>query len=108
MNIRETQSGAALVLALSGKLDGFSAPALEAQITRLLSEAVKRIVFDCSGLEYISSGGLRVFLATAKQLQTSGGRCGFAALSPEVQKMFHLSNFLELLEIHNTVADACL
>ena len=107
MNIRETRSGAVVVLALSGKLDSFSAPELEAQIARLLSEGVKRIVFDCAEVKYISSNGLRVFLATAKQLQTTGGRCGFAALSPEVEKVFRLSNFLGLLEIHNTVADAC-
>jgi anti-anti-sigma factor len=106
MTIREARSGSVVVLALSGKLDGSSAPALEAQITRLLSESVKRVVFDCSGVEYISSAGLRVFLASARQLQTAGGRCGFAALSPEVRDIFRLSNFLELLEIHNSVADA--
>jgi anti-anti-sigma factor len=106
MNISEARTGAVVVLAISGKLDGFSAPALEAQITRLLSESVRRIVFDCSGLEYISSAGLRVFLTTARQLQATGGRCGFAALSPEVRNMFRLSNFDELLEIHDTLADA--
>lgn len=107
MNIRETRSGAVVVLALSGKLDSFSAPELGAQITRLVSEGVKRIVFDCTEVKYISSNGLRLFLSIAKQLQTTGGRCGFTALSPEVEKMFRLTNFLGLLEVHNTVADAC-
>ena len=107
MNICETRSGTVVVLAISGKLDGFSAPALEAYTTRLLADGAKRIVFDCSGLEYVSSAGLRVFLTTAKQLQTAGGRCGFAALSPAAREIFRLSCFLELLEIHNTVADAC-
>jgi hypothetical protein len=32
MNILEARSGAVVELAISGKLDGFSAPALEAQI----------------------------------------------------------------------------
>jgi anti-anti-sigma factor len=108
MDIREAQSGAVLVLAISGKLDGLSAPALEARIARLLPEGVQRIVIDCSGLEYISSAGLRIFLATARHLQTAGGRCGFAALSPQVKNVFQLSNFLELLEVHDTVANACL
>lgn len=107
MNVRESRSGAVVVLTLSGKLDGFSAPALEVQITRILSEGVKHVVFDCSGLEYISSAGLRVFLVAARQLQASGGRCGFAALSPEVHAVFRLTNFLQLLEVHSTVADAC-
>ena len=107
MNISETRFGAVVVLAISGKLDSVTAPALEAQTSCLVSEGAKRIVIDCSGLNYISSAGLRVFLVMAKQLQMAGGRCGFAALSSEVREVFRLSGFLELLEIHNTVADAC-
>jgi anti-anti-sigma factor len=107
MDIRETRSGAVVVLAISGKLDAFSAPTLEEQTGRLLSEGVKRIVFDCSAMQYVSSAGLRTFLATAKQLQTAGGRCGFAALSPEMRDVFRVSGFLDLLEIHESVADAC-
>ena len=60
-----------------------------------------------SGLDYISSAGLRVFLATARLMQSAGGHCGFAALSPQVRDVFRLSGFLELFEIHPTVADAC-
>jgi anti-anti-sigma factor len=72
-----------------------------------VAEGAKVLILDFAELDYISSAGLRVFLATAKQLQTAGGRCGFAALSPETQRIFRLSNFLELLEIHPTVAEAC-
>ena len=107
MNTRETRSGELVVLALDGKLDGLSAPTLETQITRLRSEGAQRIVFDCAGLQYISSAGLRVFLGVAKQLQAVGGRCGFAALTPAVREIFRISGFLELLEVHATVADAC-
>ena len=107
MNISETLCGAVTVLAINGKLDGFSSPGLETEINRLISQKVQRVVFDCSGIEYLSSAGLRVFLATARRLQAYGGRCGFAALSAETQKIFRLTNCFEVLEIHNTVADAC-
>ncbi len=107
MDIREARSGSVVVLALSGRLDALSSPALQSHVIRLLSEGVKRVVFDCSGLEYVSSAGLRVFLIAAKQLQAASGRCGFASLSPHVRNTFLLSNFFELLEIHDTVADAC-
>lgn len=107
MDIRKTRSNEVVVVAIGGKLDGLSAPSMEAQAARLLDEGVKRIVFDCSRLEYISSAGLRAFLATAKQFQTAGGRCGFAALSPETREIFGVTGFLKLFEIHDTVADAC-
>ncbi len=108
MSIREVRAGGVIVLAVNGRLDSFTAPAFEAEISRALSEGAKRIVFDCSGLEYISSTGLRLFLGAAKQMQTAGGRCSFAALSPQTERMFQLSNFFDLFEVYDTVADACL
>ena len=107
MNLRETRSGAVTVLTLSGRLDGVSAPTVEAHASQLVAGGVKRLVVDCSELSYISSAGLRVFIATAKQMQSLGGRCGFAALSPAARQIFQLSGLLELLEVHDTLADAC-
>jgi anti-anti-sigma factor len=64
------------------------------------------MVFDCSGIEYASSAGLRVFLSAAKKLKTAGGRCGFASLTPTLREIFKISGFVDVLEIHDTVESA--
>ena len=93
-------------LVLRGRLDGISAPAVEQKVATLLASGATRMVFDCSGIEYASSAGLRVFLSAAKKLKTAGGRCGFAALTPPLREIFEISGFLDVLEIHDTVESA--
>lgn len=94
------------VLALRGRLDGVAAPSVEQKVAALLASGATRMVFDCSGVEYASSAGLRVFLSAAKKLKTTGGRCGFAALTPTLREIFDISGFADVLEIHDTVESA--
>ena len=106
MEITESVLHGTPFLVLRGRLDGLAAPAVEEKVATLLSSGATRLVFDCSGIEYASSAGLRVFLSTAKKLKTTGGRCGFAALSPPLREIFSISGFLDVLEIHDTVESA--
>jgi anti-anti-sigma factor len=106
MEIIESVVNGNTVLTLRGRLDGIAAPALEEKVAALLATTTPRMVFDCSGLEYASSAGLRVFLATAKKLKTAGGRCGFASLTPPLREIFDISGFLEVLEVHDNLESA--
>ena len=105
MEIIESVVNGTPVLTLRGRLDGIAAPAVEEKVEALLA-TTPRMVFDCSGLEYASSAGLRVFLATAKKLKTAGGRCGFAALTPPLREIFDISGFLDVLEVHENLESA--
>lgn len=106
MEISESALNGVTILKLSGRLDGVAAPELEKKLNEALVGGSERLVFDCSGVEYASSAGLRVFLLAAKQLRTRGGRCGFAALTPPLREVFSISGFLDILEVHDTVAQA--
>jgi anti-anti-sigma factor len=106
MEIRESSANEVPLLILTGRLDGRTAPILEDKISSLLATGINHLVFDCSGVDYASSAGLRVFLSTAKKLATAKGRCGFAALAPNLREIFEVSGFLQVLEIHPSVADA--
>ena len=106
MQISESEVDGVTVLKLSGRLDGLAAPELEKKLAEVAAGEKDRLVFDCSGVEYASSAGLRVFLLAAKQLKTRGGRCGFAALTAPLREVFSVSGFLDILEVHDTVAQA--
>ncbi|MGA0092822.1 MAG: STAS domain-containing protein [Chthoniobacterales bacterium] len=106
MEISESSVNGIPVLHLKGRLDGAAAPALEEKLTEQMAAGHDRLVFDCQGVEYASSAGLRVFLLAAKQLKMRCGRCGFAALTPALRQVFSLSGFLDILEVHDTVEQA--
>lgn len=67
MTIEKSVSGTSAEWKLSGWLDTQSAPELEAELNELPSE-VTSLVLDCSGLEYISSAGLRQLVAAHKKM----------------------------------------
>ena len=50
-----------VTLEITGRLDTTTAPNLESVVNEL-SEDTKELIFDMSGVEYISSAGIRVLL----------------------------------------------
>ena len=96
----------ALVTAGDGQLTTFNSLS---EATRLLDRALasrQRIVVDLSGLEYVSSAGLRCFMLAAKQAGTQGGKIVLAALRPVVAEIFQISRFDMVFELHPSVRAA--
>src|SRR3954462_7836976 len=74
-----------LVVAPTGRLDHDNCDAFRAGLQPLLDRALarrQRILVHLSGLEYVSSAGLRCFMLAAKQAGTLGGRIVLAAPRP--------------------------
>ncbi|MEX1114270.1 MAG: STAS domain-containing protein [Akkermansiaceae bacterium] len=106
MEITESSHPHATVLALHGRLDGHTSLVVTAHLDSILAKGPGQLIFDLSGLEYVSSAGLRVFLTAAKKCQTIGGVAIFAALPPAILDVFELSGFLAVLQVRSTVAEA--
>jgi anti-anti-sigma factor len=92
----------ALVASLRGRVDTTTAPSFEEQAREALKRKEKKWVFDLSGLEYISSAGLRVVLGAAKALKADGGEIRLAAASGSVKKVFQVSGFLSIFKYFDT------
>ena len=54
-----------LTITLTGRLDTTTAPQLETELKQNIS-GVEALILDFSGLEYLSSAGLRVLLSAQK------------------------------------------
>ncbi len=98
MEIDVQVEGKALVACVRGRVDTVSAAAFEKGLAYALSREEKWLVFDLSGLEYISSAGLRVFLTTARKLKAKGGDIRLAAAQGSVKKVFQVSGFFTLFK----------
>jgi anti-anti-sigma factor len=98
-----------LVVAPAGRLDHDNCEAFRAGLQPLLDRALasrQRIVVDLSGLEYVSSAGLRCFMLAAKQAGSKGGKIVLAALRPVVAEIFQISRFDMVFELHPSVREA--
>lgn len=98
--------GFCVVLTLDGHLNAITVEGLEKALEEVLATDASRVIFDCEGLSFTSSAGLRVFLSTVKRMKSRGGTCAFAALTPAVRDIFEMAGFLDTMEIHNSRTSA--
>ena len=97
MTIEKLQNGTALTLALTGRLDTMTAPALEAELNQALN-GVESLILDFGKLDYISSAGLRVLLAAHKAMSGKGG-LKVTNVNEIVREVFDVTGFADILTI---------
>ena len=98
-----------VVVAPAGRLDHDNCELFRAGLEPHLEPAGaggQHIVLDLSGLEYVSSAGLRCFMLAAKQARAKGGRIVLASLRPVVAEIFQISRFDLVFEIFASVREA--
>ena len=97
MTITKTAENGTLRIALEGRLDTNTAPQLEAELKTSLS-GITELELDFSGLEYISSAGLRVILAAQKKMNRQGAML-IRHVNDGVMEAFHITGFADILVI---------
>jgi len=102
MSLTREKSGDVLVVAASGQINSANAAEIERSLLQWLEEAETKWVLDMSGVEYISSAGLRVVLLVAKRLKQNGGHLVLCSLQPHVKEVFDISGFLAILDVAET------
>ena len=94
MTLTTDKNGSNLTVHLSGELNTMTAPELTALLNQELG-GVNALTLDFTECDYVSSAGLRVLLATFKQMKAAKGTMELANVG---------ENFRDVLE--NTGLDA--
>ena len=97
MTINVERDFGLVTLEITGRLDTTTAPNLESAINELL-EDTKELVFDMSGVEYISSAGIRVLLGAHKKMNSNQGTIRIEKANDIVREVFEMTGLLELLD----------
>jgi anti-anti-sigma factor len=105
MQISSRTSNDVHIVAIAGSLDSTTAPEAQKSLDGVLAGA-KKVVMDFSGLDYISSAGLRILLGVAKKLRASGGTLRMFGLNQSVREVFEISGFSAILSVYPSEADA--
>jgi len=86
-----------LTIALTGRLDTTTAPQLETELKQNIS-GVEELVLDFSGLEYLSSAGLRVLLS-AQKVMNRQGHMVVRNVNEIIMEIFEVTGFVDVLTI---------
>jgi anti-anti-sigma factor len=99
IEIRQEEVGEVRVLALAGRLDTETSADLELALQDLQGAGVAHFVIDLGDIGYVSSAGLRVLLALAKQLDGGRGSLKLCALNDAVSQVFDVAGFSRMFAI---------
>jgi anti-anti-sigma factor len=83
-------------LVLRGRLDNDSVAILDKELDTVLGSAVKVVVFDLAGLEYVTSAGLRSIFRAQKSMHAREGKALILNPQPQVDRVLEIVKVPEL------------
>jgi anti-anti-sigma factor len=103
MEITQKEENGIVSIAIAGRLDADSSPEAEKVVKEALEGQTTSVLFNLSGLEYLSSAGLRVLLSAAKEMRRREGKIVLCCLNEFVKEIFEVSGFQSLIPIADSV-----
>ena len=88
-----------------GKMDTRTSPDAEKYVNKLIEEGNKDILMNFEELDFISSTGLRVILATGKKLSGSG-KLTICSPNITVNDVLNMSGFNKMFGVFETEEEA--
>jgi len=99
-------AGDVKIVRIEGELNTQTTSDAEAQLTPLIDAGARKVIVNFERLAYITSAGLSMLLAAAKQLQVSGGELRVCSLSDLVKEVFDISGFDSIVSVSKNEAEA--
>ena len=93
MNVTIQEQDGNVVAILEGSLNTAVAAATEKAMSPLYDMEGKDIILDCTKLEYISSAGLRIFLALLQNAEEKGGEVYVKGINDDIRNDFAITGF---------------
>ncbi|MBP5514919.1 MAG: STAS domain-containing protein [Bacteroidaceae bacterium] len=98
MNTIIQQEGNGLRVIFEGRLDTAAATKTEQDIQPLFDFEGGDITLDCAKLEYVSSSGLRLFLALLKVTKAKNIHLYITGMTDDLRQVFDMTGFSSIFE----------
>jgi len=106
MEIKRCDEQGHVVLEVTGRLDASTTQEFEKSSADSITQDSCRMVLDLSGLEYISSAGLRNLLVLARKLRSGGGTLTLCNLSGIVEEVVNISGVQKIIPVFDNLENA--
>jgi len=101
MEIQKEQVGEVCVVTVNGHLDGTHSTAFCNQVGELITGTNPKILVDFTGIDFITSAGLRALLLLVKKADTSGSVFALCGVNDQVRQVFDTVGFTAMFSIHS-------
>jgi len=103
LQITSSIHGTVIVVHLAGFLDGHTFIDLEKYLEAIQRAGQRRMIMDLSGLTYIASAGVGLFINIQHRLKNENGNLQLVKPSQSVAEIFSILGLDSLFTIHATV-----
>jgi anti-sigma B factor antagonist len=95
-----------VIVSMKGYIDTYNALQFQRQVENAINAGYNRLIFDFSGITYISSTGIGAFTYFLKEVKPRGGDMVFVGLIRRVIEVFELLGFSHFFHIVETLDEA--
>ena len=106
MKIEPTQLEKAVLLKVSGRMDAENAHEFEEACDQWIAQGARHLIAELDGLQYVSSMGLRSFLAVAQKLQSNSGSLILCGLKGLPRQVFEMTRLIGLFPVYESAEQA--
>ncbi len=100
MPLTVEQNGPAHIVRATGRLDQTTSNEFQIELEKTIDDLSRPLILlDFSGVDYISSIGLRALLMAAKQCKAKNGSLVMANLTDIVQEVFDIARFDKIIPV---------
>ncbi len=99
METKITQADGKTQITLNGRLDTENSIEFGQKVDALDCAHISSVDIDCSGLEYISSSGLRTFISLLKKANKAGGSVKLHNINSSVKNVLDMTGFSSFFTI---------
>lgn len=98
INTAFESEGTTLTVKPDGQLDSMTSPPFEEEVRRHLS-GVRNVIVDFEKVDYVSSAGLRVFLALDSTLKDQDAEIKLIHVNENIMEIFEMVGFPEVITV---------
>lgn len=95
-----------IIIYLKGRLDVHYSSEVEVEINRLIGQGKKKMIISLNDIEYLSSSGLRIFIAISRKLREVGGQLKLIKLNETAMKIFKIVELIDMFDIYDSEEEA--
>jgi anti-anti-sigma factor len=106
LHVAVHSDGTAAVVTPVGELDHHTADLLREPLEQCLEEGARKLVVDCSRLDFCDSTGLNVLLGARLKAEAEGGAVHLAGMRPTVARVFEITGADAVFTVHESLDDA--
>jgi anti-sigma B factor antagonist len=106
MKTEVQQESNSTIINVTGSVDALTASELSRVLTNEINEGHANLVVDLTGVEFMSSAGLRALLGAVKETRSSGGDLRIISTNPGIDKVLKMSGFHNIAKVFPSQAEA--